>query len=133
MDARQAAGIVNTMAVRPGWTVEAVELDTSTIALLLSVDTYNSNERYAPDYAAGDAFAGSPDPCLVDVAGMDTVGLIGEVVRRCIAKDAHEWREFARYQDPATGRWIAPFHPHRPDGRANWNTGLASPLLADSA
>jgi hypothetical protein len=129
MDARQAAGFINGLALKPGWQIDATPADYGRVVLNISFPTFNSNEQYAPTYAAAPFTARNVR--TVTVTSYSTpASVTGDVLRLCLETEAHEWQEMLRYQ--ASGRWVAPFHPHRPEGQRNWLTGAARPQLAGS-
>jgi hypothetical protein len=43
--------------------------------------------------------------------------IVGQMLAGVVAVETHEWREFLRLADQDCD---APFHPHRPEGRAAW-------------
>ena len=129
MNTYEAARFISGMALRPGWRVVAVPYDGKVLATF-TLETFNSNEVFAPDYAAGQPFT-RPVQHVIDVpATMSRATLAAEVLRLILETEAHEHMEFTRYQDD-TGRWVAPCHPHRPEGRRNWLTGRALPRLRE--
>jgi hypothetical protein len=126
----EAARFINAMALRPGWDVTAVPYDGKVLATF-TLQTFNSNEMFAPDYERGDPFT-RPVQHLIDVpASMTRATLAAEVLRLICETEIHEHMEFTRYYDDTTGRYVAPCHPHRPEGESNWLTGRAMPRLRE--
>lgn len=131
MDAREAASLINSkMALRPGWKITAYPQYNDRVQLNIQYDTFNSNEYNAPTYK-GEPFTASLFR-TISVQGLTSPAeVVGRVLQLCLELEAHEWQEFTRYQD-ASGRWVAPFHPHRPNGHRNWMSGFARPQLHNS-
>lgn len=127
MNTTEAARFINGMALRPGWSVTAEPYGPGTVAVRFTLATYNSNEMFAPDYRA-DPFTRPVEHELRITPDMHRATIAAEIVRLMLETEAHEHSEFTRYQDE-TGRWVAPLHPHRPEGRKNWMTGRALPRL----
>jgi hypothetical protein len=48
--------------------------------------------------------------------------LLYRMIREIAKMHEHDVREFTRVRDES-GRWVAPFHPHREDGDELWNHG----------
>jgi hypothetical protein len=48
--------------------------------------------------------------------------LLYRMIREIAKMHEHDTREFTRVRDES-GRWVAPFHPHREDGDELWNHG----------
>jgi hypothetical protein len=48
--------------------------------------------------------------------------LLYRTIREIAKMHEHDVREFTRVRDES-GRWVAPFHPHREDGNELWNHG----------
>jgi hypothetical protein len=125
----EAADFVQSLALKPGWKIEEViPMAPNMLGVVVSLNVANSNERYAPDYR-GDTFTAQTIN-LIPVTGLSKTELCGKVIKICLEKEAHEWREFARYQDGQ--RWVAPFHPHQEQGERNWLTGMARPDLVST-
>jgi hypothetical protein len=130
MNTYEAAQFINGLALKPGWTIRAQGGGYSTVHLAISFAKMNSSEVYAPGYRVP-----LPDVPLqrsiVVTPSMSKAEIVADVLRLCLETETHEWCEFTRYQDES-GRWVAPFHPHRTDGQRNWLTGRAQPRLAAS-
>lgn len=121
MQTPDAARLIKGLALRPGYELHASVLTYGWLELSLTFDTYNSNERYAPDYARGDKFTRIAPPAEVYVADMSETDVLRTVMEYILTSEAHEWREFLRYRT-SDGRWVAPFHPHQATGNRNWIT-----------
>jgi hypothetical protein len=119
MQVTEAVDLINErMILKPGWTVRAQAAAGTDVTLLFSYDTRDSSEEYAPAYWRPAHFTDLPRD--IDVRGARSKSeLLGLVLRTALELEMHEWLEFARYLG-SDGRWHAPFHPHRTEGKQNW-------------
>lgn len=116
-----AAHFIRHLATRPGYALNAEVVRIGyrdLVNVTLTIDTVDSDEQYAPEYKHQKR---TGDDTYLSSEGKSEETIMAEVLMWIMAGELHEWREFMRYQSPSTGRWIAPFHPHRPEGQLNWN------------
>ena len=117
--ADQAVAIINTAAWRPGWRVTAQRavIGGSDIWVQVRMDTYDSSDITPGGSYSRPIVIGPMLP--LDVTGLTRDQLLYAVLQLVLFVDEHEHREFLRVRDE-NGQWVAPFHPHRPDGRDKW-------------
>ena len=120
MYASDAARFLNNeIILKPGWRIQATPYDRfGTVVIEAEVITNNFDRENAPDYSdlirAGGSFEISTEGSKAEVLKR----LIGEFVKI----EEHEWREAARIKPSRPyGDYVAPFHPHRPEGQALWS------------
>lgn len=112
----EAVRLINSMLVKPGWEVSAKchPHDPYTVLVktrLISVDSSDWKNGYkAPiDQAVVNT---------LDVSGYGSDDdLVAGIIALFMGYELHEWREFARI--PVGDEYVAPFHPHTPEGMAN--------------
>jgi hypothetical protein len=112
MDSREACRQINTMALRPGWTATAMPYSDKEVLVDFGLDTHNSNENEAPYYPFKFTRGDYKRIDVRDVSSRNE--LAAQVIAKIMEIEYHEWAEFLRYPDGR--RWVAPFHPHRPEG-----------------
>lgn len=120
MNASAAASLINQELIfRPGWQLRAVPFENLGVVLVeASVLTNNLDREEAPDYRSQIIAGGSFE--------VPTGGTEAEFLKRLIGEflkiEEHEWREALRFKpNRPHGDYVAPFHPHRPEGIRNWN------------
>lgn len=116
MNVHEACTLINdNLAVKPGWHVHAQPAGGAEVWLRIWADTWDSSPQYAPGYERGRQIKPGGYRSIT-VSRMDnTLTVAAKVLREMLGMEIHEWREFFRVK--AAGRWVAPFHPHRYDGR----------------
>lgn len=130
MNATEAARFINGLALKPGWSIEAEPSRWVPHVIGLAVSFAAQDSDYPPDYRV--KLADRPIHRSITVTpDMSRAAITAKVLRTCLELEIHEWLEFTRYRDES-GRWVAPFHPHRSEGHANWMTGAARPRLEAS-
>lgn len=109
MKAIEAAGILNRMAYKPGYRVDAWPVAEYVVTMELTLDTWNSTPW--SDGRMSQAMILSP-PARIDCEKLDKEGVMGAGLLAVLQIEAHETREFWR-----EGRGgPAPFHPHNKSG-----------------
>jgi hypothetical protein len=118
MEIERAIAIINNGIVfKPGWEYYAKDFTSrheGCICLYVEGVSRETSRR--------DAQYGYPTPnrpratFLIQVSDLDHLALYREVLKRFIAFDIHEDREFFR----TTPDYDAPFHPHRIIGMREW-------------
>jgi len=137
MDKARAIHIIGHIRYRPGWSIE-VEPDfviqiTGKGHITKAPDSPPDQVRIRIRWTAPDSSLPPDFPQNTEV-GLTThiqfheddtdLRFTRRVLDALIALDMHEAREFFRIGvgDPdAPPNGVAPFHPHRVDGRSNWN------------
>jgi len=130
MDTQEAVRFINNdLTLKPGWTIRA-QAGWRPGMVELEVRFAAQDSNYPPDYKVP-----LPDVPLhrsIFVQPyMEKAHVSALILQLCLETEAHEWQELLRYRDDS-GRWVAPFHPHRRDGQRNWLTGAAAPRLEAS-
>ena len=121
MQTAEAIRHINGMVFKPGWRVQAVEMLPDLVLVELLIDTVDTSypdpdgvcrkevTLYRETYVRPSATASLQELCYA-------------VLKLAADTDIHEDREFLKVRDPATGRWVAPLHPHTPEGNRAWDT-----------
>ena len=121
MQTAEAVRQLNEMVFKPGWRVHADYDLTDLVLVELLIDTVDTSypdpdgvcrkqvTLYRSTYIRPSQIASIQELCY-------------EVLRLAADTDIHEDREFLKVRDPATGRWVAPLHPHTPEGNRAWDT-----------
>lgn len=119
MDAYRMAALINTCHFKPGWTITAeahpqgLPMVRTEIRLLVP----NSNRDNALMGYPSTLTAKAEDYAYADQYATDDE--VYEYVFKVVsAQELHEAREFFR----VGASMRAPFHPHRPEGEAAWDT-----------
>lgn len=87
------------------------------VAMTIAQETYDSSSvSPSGQYRRRSTVAPVMD---FDPAGLDTDGVLFEVLKKLGEFHDHEAREFLRVY--RGGRWVAPFHPHTREGHQNWD------------
>jgi hypothetical protein len=118
MQVNDAVRLINSTTFRPGWRLSArpARYDPTSIVITYDIDTVDTSyPDEAGRYKVGKHLTSD---IVHDVSSKDAYQLLRAVLDDAHQIDQHEDREFLRVRQG--GAWIAPFHPHNPDGEARW-------------
>jgi hypothetical protein len=121
MRAGEAVKIVNSTIFRPGWrwAARASRSMGDVIIVDFELDTVDtSHPSRGGGYTVPRLLAWDK---VIDVSGVSgSDELLGMILQEVHETQEHEDREFLRSWDESTQSWVAPFHPHREEGKAIW-------------
>lgn len=116
MKAEQAVEQIRGMIFKPGWRFRASPYGSLVVADLI-IDTVDSSHPSPSGKYPVPALGLYGGERVLDPASLDEAGVCAELLGLAAEKDSHENREFLRVL--RNGRWVAPLHPHTPEGIAN--------------
>lgn len=131
MDICTAKRIIEGLVYKPTWTFEVTDHSKrikGTVMVRVTFAAPNYDGGNAPGYA-DTINPSTPMPIMVeDLHSEDD--LIFRLAHRVLLRiEEHELREALRVH--RDGEWVAPFHPHGPDGINAWSARTGHPVERD--
>jgi hypothetical protein len=120
MRSHEAVRMVRNSVFKPGWRMEAEVYGADLILFTFYIDTVDTSYP-GPDGVCRREITLIRDE-LMDVSRMRSVeDLFARIMRLAAETDVHEDREFLKFRQ-SDGSWVAPLHPHTPEGERAWRT-----------
>lgn len=119
MEAHEASKLINSLGLKPGWTVKARPWsERHESSVLMEFNFPAADSSYPPEYKI-DIPGGVVVTKAIMVGDCKTWDEVLRKVLTCVLDiEAHEWREFLRLG--AEHDHHAPFHPHTDYGMLRW-------------
>lgn len=122
MNTQEAVEALRGMVFKPGWRITADHFGAGRVYVTMYIDTVDTS--YPDEDGVCRKAVTLYRERLVEVRQSTTLeDLCFEVLKLAAETDVHENREFLKVKD-ASGKWVAPMHPHTTAGEVAWMTRL---------